>query len=91
MTFNYGSKGKVLDVELTHNPSTQSVTSILNSLNLLISNDLEIWPVPTTLLDKVKAKIQSTEPWIIEDEVTVVCIKTWEKYRISWPLDHQLD
>ena len=91
VTFNYGSKGKVLDVELTHNPSTQSVTSILNSLNLLISNDLEIWPVPTTLLDKVKAKIQSTEPWIIEDEVTVVCIKTWEKYRISWPLDHQLD
>jgi transcriptional regulator with XRE-family HTH domain len=85
VTFSFDPKGGIVAVDLLHDQSTQSVTSILNTLNLLVSNDLELWPVNESLLDKVKERINTEETWIIEDGVTVICIQAWGNYRITWP------
>jgi len=83
--FSFNPLGQALTLDLLHNKATQNPAPILNTLSMLLSNDLEIWPVPATLYDKVKAVVSSQDPWIIEDGVTIICVEVWENYHITWP------
>lgn len=84
VTFSYDHQGKALSVDLLHDKTAAYVTPLTNTLALLASNQLELWPVPETLLAQVKALIKSPDPWIINNGVTIVCIEKWESYHITW-------
>jgi transcriptional regulator with XRE-family HTH domain len=86
-TTNIDQTSKSSSIDIIKVTGVSSVGGVMETLNVITSNELEYWPFPKEMRLEFTKLYGDPDPWSIEGLVYFEALGGYTHYRITWPLN----